>query len=768
MPSTTASTPEHQPVDFRQYIGIIFFRWQTIVVCFLWCLLLGVLYLELAPKRYRTECKITLYRDPVLSLTTERTPVWTSFSLHEYMLTNDRLIERVVDLLSDEWASRFSNPARMALDVHVERNRGIDRLITVYVLSGNPEYGREFLSTLVREHEAEWQNLQRQARESAGKLLEQELVRLDHSIKDAEEDLLEYQRLHDIARVEARSTMESRYLEALMERKNQISTELMMLEAQYPLLKEAGVGVISDVARMTRETGSVSAPVEAASDEASDVEVAAGADKPKLPDSLQDRALPAAAEDDGYRTMSIQLRRLQAREREMAASMTAENPQLQAVREEIRKAREQLELAAQSELQQLQDRHRALTLQLNAIEAAEYKWQAKNLLASQRKAEFNRIAGIRDRFVKNYGMLYERLHDMRVSEELKAEQFNVSEEPTTNQRPVWPDPAKILLVALAAGLGSGFGLALLLQVLDNKVQSIRHVEEELGVTFLGGIPYWVHGGLETTIRPIVTEEHSAGAVEAYRALRTNVLAAMEKVNEKVLLVTSADSREGKTLTTLNMAIMIAQMGKRVLLVDMDLHRGRLHRSLGVERSPGVTDALQKKQSLREVVSGTRIQNLDLAPTGSTIDDAAELLQSTGMVNVFADIQDDYDYIVVDTSPVLRVTDTVILTTQGVGVVLFVARVNHTPRHLIKYSLNMLQEARVLGLVLNSIEMHKISSLYYAYQYPNYAYYSNAYAYGYNYYYYGDEGGSGRRRRRGVRGRIRRAGDWVRRTLMPTE
>ena len=102
-------------VDFRQYIGILFLRWQTIAVCFLWCLLAGVVYLELAPKKYRTECRITLYVDPDLALTVERRPYWTDFRLHQYMLTNPLLVGRVVDSLRDEWGSRFSSAARMML-----------------------------------------------------------------------------------------------------------------------------------------------------------------------------------------------------------------------------------------------------------------------------------------------------------------------------------------------------------------------------------------------------------------------------------------------------------------------------------------------------------------------------------------------------------------------------------------------------------------------------------------------------------------------------
>jgi capsular exopolysaccharide synthesis family protein len=330
---------------------------------------------------------------------------------------------------------------------------------------------------------------------------------------------------------------------------------------------------------------------------------------------------------------------------------------------------------------------------------------------------------------------------------------------------------KILLVALVLGLGSGFGLALVMQIFDNKIQSISDVEKELGLKFLGGVPYWVHSGLEKTIRPIVTEEHSTGAIEAYRALRTTLLAALNKENEKIVMVTSADSREGKTLTALNLAIMIAQMEKKVLLLDMDLRRGRLHRSLGLEREPGITDVLKDGRPLREVVQKTRIPNLYLAPAGSTVEDSAEMLQASDLVGMFVGVQDDYDYLIVDTSPILRVTDTVIATTQGIGVVVYVARVNHTPKPMIKYSLDMLKDARVLGLIMNSIEMHKVSSLYYAYQYPNYAYYSNAYAYGYDYYYYGDKstpGGMARHRRTEWERRRYAFGQWLRRTFLPME
>ena len=751
---------EERNIDFRMYLAIILFRWKWIVVCFLYALLAGVIYLHVAPKRYQSRTEIMIYRDPLLAVSREGAH-WTNLRTHMYMLSHGRLHERVVQRLSDEWGERMGGRSRMYPRVNVSQGRGVNPMVVVVVQSSNRDYSRAFLQTLVEEHEQEWQSLQRQSRNAASELLEQELARLDQQIRSAEDDVIEYQRLHDIARVEARGTMESRYLVGLMQRRNQLTTELMLLEAQNPHLQGLNASVIGDVARLTRETGLVRS-IEDIPDEVSYIGERNGLARSSADHGGTEEIIP------GFQSLRVRLLQLQEEEAELAVSLRDDNPRLRDLRSDIQRIERELNTMAEVQMRNLQDRHQALSIQLGAIETAEYQWQARNLMASQRQAEYRRLQSVVSRLVSHHNTLYGRLHDMRVSEELKAEHF-VPEEVRTRHSPIWPDPMKILSVALAVGVGSGFGLAFFLQMTDNKVHTIKDVEMGLGIPFLGGIPYWAHSGLESTIRPIVTEEHSIGAIEAYRALRTGVLASLRQKNDKVLLITSADSREGKTLTALNMAIMVAQMGKRVLLVDMDLRRGRIHRSLGLERDPGVTDVLREGYALQKAVKKTRIENLDVAPSGSDIDDSAELLQTIDVQKFFFSVYDDYDYIFVDTSPVLRVTGSVILASQGVGQVLYVARVGFTPKPMLRYSIDMLKDASILGLVMNSIEMHRISSLYYAYQYPNYAYYSNAYAYGYNYYYYDEKDRSGRNHRRegAIKRNFRRLGESVRRAIFPT-
>jgi tyrosine-protein kinase Etk/Wzc len=218
-----------------------------------------------------------------------------------------------------------------------------------------------------------------------------------------------------------------------------------------------------------------------------------------------------------------------------------------------------------------------------------------------------------------------------------------------------------------------------------------------------------------------------------------VLAAVEKAGKKVILVTSADSKEGKTLTSLNLSLMIAKTGKRVLLLDMDLRRGVLHKSFELERSPGIVDALSGHRPLSSVVQATPHENLWFAAAGVIEKNTSELLHATDLEAFLGEVVAQYDYVVLDSAPVLRVTDTVILAGCPLVCVIYVAHANRTSKPVIRYSLDMLGDVHVIGMIVNSIEMHRISSLYYAYQYPNYAYYSYAYRYGYNYDLYDEHG-----------------------------
>lgn len=751
----TPDSFEQKKVDPRVYLGILVFRWKLIVICFLYCLLGGVVYLQFAPKEYSTTATVMIYRDPSTQIDSQSYR-WTESQTHVSLLQSEGFQKRIVERLGPRWLKRVGGDSDELMPAYAATRVGGPGIsIRLSARNTHPAYARAFLREVIAQFKVQREEVKKQSYGSASEILEAELVRLRDQIREAEDNVIEFQRVNQMEYVQAKGSLELGYLNQLVGRQQQLNTEKWMLEVQYPKLKGQSMELIQSALAMTRATGAISGLP--ASTNAMEV---AGA--PKEPQ-------PAAAQlDDGksWQDARLKLARLEQQRKDLAVYTQPENPKLRSLDDEIAALRKDIELQTDLQYAKVQERMAAITYQLDALDEAQRRWRNSYLMASKKTSDLRQLQSAVSRLEATHSQLQVKLNDLKVDQEIKGEHFAIIQPVRTEGKPSWPDPVKILITALVAGIGSGLGLAMLAFFFDDKVQSVVDVESVVGVPFLGGVPFWVHGDLANRVRPIVSDEHRSGAAEAYRALRTNVLSAAEKAGKKVLLVTSADSKEGKTLTTLNLSIMIARTGKKVLLLDMDLRRGLLHKSFEREREPGIVDVLRDHKPLAGVIVQTSHENLYFAPAGSIEKNTSELLHAVDLEAFISPLLDQYDYILMDSAPVLRVTDTVILAGCPLMGVVYVAHANRTAKPTVKYSLEMLGDAHVIGLIVNSIEMHRISSLYYAYQYPNYAYYSYAYRYGYNYDLYDEHG---RRRPMGPWSNLRRnVSRWFRRSFRPME
>lgn len=757
-------TSEQKKVDPRIYLGIIVFRWKLVVICFLYSLLGGVVYLQFAPKEYSTYASIMIYRDPSTQIESQ-TYQWSASQTHIALMQSEGFQNRVIEVLLPRWLKRLGGDKDELLPktYKVTRAGGAaaanartvsDISLILSVRNSHPAYARAFLREVIRQFQIQRDLVKQESYGSATRILEDELLRLKDKIRSAEDDVIEYQRVNQMEVVAAKGSLELGYLNQLVGRQQQLNTERWMLEVQYPKLKGQSRAMIESALAMTRATGEVS-PFQAGTNEAE----AATTTGPILKDEK-------SKADEAIMETQLKLARLERQRTDLAVYTQPENPKLRALDDEITALKKDLQLQADVEYTKVKDRMAAITYQIDALEEAQRRWRNSYLIASKKGSDMRQLQAAVTRLENTYSQLQVKLNDLRVEQEIKGEHFIIWQPVKTDEIPVWPDPLKILIAVLVIGLGSGLGLAMVAFFMDDKIQSVTDVESVVGVPFLGGVPFWVHGDLTNRVRPIVSDQHRSGAAEAYRALRTNVLAAVEKAGKKIILLTSADSKEGKTLTTLNLSIMMAKTGKKVLLLDMDLRRGLLHKSFERERAPGIVDVLKEGRPLSDVVVKTNQDNLWFAPAGSVEKNTSELLHSVDLEVFFAKVMEEYDYIVMDTAPVLRVTDTVILSGCPLVCVIYVAHANKTSKPTIKYSLDMLGDVHVIGMIVNSIEMHRISSLYYAYQYPNYAYYSYAYRYGYNYDLYDAHG---RRSVIGPWGHLgRTVKDWFRLTFSQKE
>ena len=752
----TPAKTESAIFDPRAYLAIAIFRWKTIALCILLCMLAAVGYLLFAPAQFLTESVVVIYRDPTLVVSDAGTQ-WSSIQMHTWLLTSDDLQATVIQKLQPKWQQEVGGFSRMKkTPFRVDMARGQGSMLILSIRNSKPAYAIAYIEAVWDEFMARQQARKTQLSGDVSLVLDSELKSLEGDIRQAEDELIDFTRLVAYDVVAASNDMERRYLLTLLGYKNALTTQLMLLETEFPMLQDGESVVVANVEAMTHDVGNLRPGREAAHAAARKDD--AGTDSGKPAEVTESSAVPSefattehlldTPEIRNWSSMKVELARLQTLTNGLLAKFTPDHPEVKAVTTKIGYLQEQLKIAFEVAYGRLKDRRKAIKILLAAIDVPIREWNNNYRRASVNESEFKRKGMVVERREALYRTLYSRLQDLKVAQELKADHFLVLAKAKTDEEPVWPVPSKVIMLAVALALGLGFGLATLQQMFDNKMQTVLDVEQVMGVPFIGGVPKWSGGSHDKVARPIVLEEHASGAIEAYRVLRTNILSALEKSGHKIVLFTSAEAGEGKTITALNLAAMMAQVGKRILLVDMDLRRPRLHKSLRCERSPGVTEALAGGGPLESFAVPTEVENLWFIPAGEARTNVPELLQAVNLTTFFAAAREQYDYILIDTSPVLRAADVSILSVRELCAVVFVARVNSTPKPIIKYALEQLVHAQILGIIMNCIDLNRISSLYYSYQYPNYAYYSYSYAYGYNYDQDADDG----KNKRGRKGR----------------
>lgn len=280
--------------------------------------------------------------------------------------------------------------------------------------------------------------------------------------------------------------------------------------------------------------------------------------------------------------------------------------------------------------------------------------------------------------------------------------------------PLFPDPMLNLPLGALVGLMIGLLLALVRFLMDNTVKSTSQVEELTGATTIGGVLFDAGMAAE----PLVTQ-HRAQSIssEAYRQIRTNLQYVSVDNPPKVIVVTSSVSGEGKTTTAINLALVLAQSGQRVALIEADLRRPRVIRYLQLIGGAGLTNILAGKADLSELLQPWGDGKLSVLASGPNPPDPSELLGSEQMGHLLEELRESHDYVIIDAPPLLPVTDAAVLAVLADGVVL-VTRWGTTKREQLRAAAAMVRviDVRVLGTVLNMIPARSGASYGYGYGY----------------------------------------------------
>jgi succinoglycan biosynthesis transport protein ExoP len=456
-------------------------------------------------------------------------------------------------------------------------------------------------------------------------------------------------------------------------------------------------------------------------------------------------SLPAVISSPLVSTLKTQLTQLQGEYANLSDQFKPGYPRVSQVKAKL----EEVQLRLQQEIKKIvagiESAYLAARGKERELRAKMQQQKAATLQLKDASVDYAVLAREVDTNRELYDSVLGRMKEVGVAAELRASNIYVIDKAEV---PVTPtSPKKKLVVSLAAllGLMGGLGLALFFEHFDDSFKTGEDAERYLCLPNLGLVPDFPssnrsflervpmigrrgaqkngNGTSESEIifYPCDPEEkplfsfQSLGAVnEAYRTLRTGILLSEVEESPRTVLFTSAVHGEGKTATVVNSAITFAQMGVRVLVIDADLRRPACHKILGMRKGLGVGELLSGKIKPTWAVQPTHIQNLFFISSGSSSLNPTELLGSNRMRQILLAARQHYDYILIDSPPVMAVTDAVLLSTMVDGVVLVIGG-QQTPGPIVKQACARLRYARakILGMVLNRIKPDN-AGYYYVY------------------------------------------------------
>ncbi|HPD60158.1 MAG TPA: polysaccharide biosynthesis tyrosine autokinase [Thermodesulfobacteriota bacterium] len=419
-----------------------------------------------------------------------------------------------------------------------------------------------------------------------------------------------------------------------------------------------------------------------------------------------------------YITLSGEYAKLSQKYGPEHPNMVRLSSEMQRVREKITQEVRRIAQSIETEYRLASEKEKAI---LNAME--EKKREALDL--NQKQIKYDVLKREADTTQALFKSLLQRAKEATITEGLEVTNIMIVDPARIPEKPVRPKKLQNIFLALIVGLALGIGLAFFLEYLDNTIKTPDEVERYLKIPLLGVVGSFPTNVTDPKTKEMITQfEPKSTIAEAYRTIRTNILFSSPDIEKKVLLITSVLPIEGKTVLASNLAITFAKMGKNVLLIDADLRKSRIHTVFNLDRGKGLSALLAGGES---TVKDTDISNLKIITSGALPPNPAELLNSKKMKELIEQIRKQYDLIIIDSPPVLSVTDPAILATLSDGVVVTI-RASSTPRPAIKRGIQQLLEVggKVLGCVLNDVNFEKES-----YYYSNYRYYYH--------YYYSEEG-----------------------------
>lgn len=422
-----------------------------------------------------------------------------------------------------------------------------------------------------------------------------------------------------------------------------------------------------------------------------------------------------------YMSLDQELEKLRAQQVEMLGYMKANHPRIVEISNHIIKKENALKVIKRQHLEQLIDKREALSYEIANLEKVVIDWKKKALDYSQRLAEFEQIQSRLERLKNAQEQLVVSTQSIEINKNLEQETVSILEM-ASPARAVPKNYLKEIVSGCLMGLVLGILVLIIIGAIDTRIYAIEDITSRFSQPILASLPL-----LKKEEAQVLIDRNDTRSmyVEAIRTIRSSIIyteagteADGHHKDAKVFLITSSVPSEGKSTIAANLAITLAFAMHKVLLVDSDLRCGHTYERFGLKKEKGLSEALKGQVSGKEYIQKTHVENLEFIATGHYPSHPDELFLSPRMDALLKEFRAVYDYIILDSAPVLATNDSVNLAAKS-DAILFVVRAMVTRTRQFKEAMRTLSlhKAPLLGYVLNGVEGK--NSNYYYYKYKQY-------------------------------------------------
>jgi polysaccharide biosynthesis transport protein len=432
---------------------------------------------------------------------------------------------------------------------------------------------------------------------------------------------------------------------------------------------------------------------------------------------------PAILSNTFIQQQKGEIAELQRQQAQLSEKLGPRHPDMLKISNAIQSAETKLQTEIAKVVQSVRNEYQAALIQEQSLAGA-LEQQKRDALALNRKGiDYGALQRDAATNRQIFESLLQRTKETGISGELKTSNIRVVDAAEVPRRPASPNIPTNLLLALFGGTTLAVGLTFFFEYLDSRIKTPDEIKAHLGLPFLGMVPALFDKNLHD---PLMNNGVPQNFSEAFRAIRTNVLFASAEDGPKTVVITSSAPGEGKTLVATNLAVALAQASLRVLIVDADMRKPRVHSVLGHRQEPGLSNVLVGNAKASEAVKSTGVPGLWALSAGMLPPNPAELLGSKRFKEFVATLGQHFDWVVIDTPPVMAVTDSVIAGNVAQAVI-FVLGAEMTSRHTALRAVEQLANGKTkfLGSVLNRVDLQHHGYYYSQYYRREYASYYQA-------------------------------------------